>query len=194
MVSLHRYIRDSVYNIRIGEETIQATADHPFFISGRWLRVAELKVGDSVKTYDGSNLAIEQITVAPGRTTVYNFEVEDYHTYYVSNTKVLVHNDVPCPFKTVVEGKGLLKELEKAYGKQAVEEFEKNIKTRLAKGQPGGKVHDLKGDLKGWKAVDIPGTGHGRGGGRIIFRELESTIEIKGLVKGHDYTKILGAD
>ena len=99
MVSLHRYIRDSVYNIKIGEETIQATADHPFFISGHWLRVAELKVGDSVKAYDGSNLAIEQITVAPGRTTVYNFEVEDYHTYYVSNTKVLVHNNGPCDVK-----------------------------------------------------------------------------------------------
>ncbi len=53
-------------------------------------------MGDSVKTYDGSNLAIEQITVAPGRTTVYNFEVEDYHTYYVSNAKVLVHNNGDC--------------------------------------------------------------------------------------------------
>ena len=96
VVSLLRYVRDSVYNIRIGEETIQATADHPFFISGHWLRIAELKVGDSVKTYDGSNLAIEQITVALGRTTVYNFEVEDYHRYYVSHTKVLVHNNGPC--------------------------------------------------------------------------------------------------
>ena len=28
---------------------------------------------------------------------MYNFEVEDYHTYYVSNTKVLVHNNMPCP-------------------------------------------------------------------------------------------------
>jgi hypothetical protein len=27
---------------------------------------------------------------------VYNFEVEDYHTYYVSHTKVLVHNFGPC--------------------------------------------------------------------------------------------------
>ena len=121
MVSLHCYIRDSVYNIRIGEETIQATADHPFFISGRWLRVAELKVGDSVKIYNGSNLAIEQITIAPGRTTVYNFEVEDYHTYYVSNTKVLVHNidpgDVKTPTPRVKSSKKLRKEWEDAEGK-----------------------------------------------------------------------------
>jgi len=94
--TLFRYERDSVYHIQIGDEVIKATADHPFYIGGRWLRVAELKVGDSVKLFDGSNLVIEQITVVPGRTTVYNFEVEDYHTYYVSHTKVLVHNFGPC--------------------------------------------------------------------------------------------------
>jgi hypothetical protein len=94
--TLFRYERDSVYHIQVGNEVIKATADHPFFIGGRWLRVAELKVGDSAQLFDGSNLVIEQITVVPGRTTVYNFEVEDYHTYYVTNTKVLVHNSGPC--------------------------------------------------------------------------------------------------
>ncbi len=97
VIHLFQFERDSVYHIAIGKETIKATADHPFYIGGRWLRVAELKVGDSVKLFDGSNLVIEQITVVPGRTTVYNFEVEDYHTYYVGDTKVLVHNSGPCP-------------------------------------------------------------------------------------------------
>jgi hypothetical protein len=95
--TLFRYERDSVYFIQTGNEVIKATADHPFYIGGRWLRVAELKVGDSVKLFDGSNLVIEQITIMPGRTTVYNFEVEDYHTYYVGEAKVLVHNSGPCP-------------------------------------------------------------------------------------------------
>lgn len=42
---------------------------------------------------------------------MYNFEVEDYHTYYVSNTKVLVHNSDPCdklPLNKV--DKGILRE------------------------------------------------------------------------------------
>ena len=94
--TLFHYERDSVYHVQIGDEVIKATADHPFFIGGRWLRVAELKVGDSVQLFDGSNLVIEQITVVPGRTTVYNFEVADYHTYYVAGAKVLVHNSSPC--------------------------------------------------------------------------------------------------
>jgi len=57
-----------------------------------------LKADNSV-TYDDSNLVIGQITVVPGRTTVYNFEVEDYHSYYVSGDKILVHNSGPCPTK-----------------------------------------------------------------------------------------------
>ena len=96
VVNLFQYERDSVYHIQVGNEVIKATADHPFYIGGRWLRVAELKVGDSVQLFDGSNLVIEQITVVPGRTTVYNFEVADYHTYYVAGAKVLVHNSDPC--------------------------------------------------------------------------------------------------
>jgi len=100
--TLFRYERDSVYHITTSSDVIKATADHPFFIGGRWLRVADLKVGDSVQLFDGSNLVIEQITVVPGRTTVYNFEVEDYHTYYVAGAKVLVHNSQRCD---VVPGK-----------------------------------------------------------------------------------------
>ena len=66
-----------------------------------------------------------------------------------------------------------------------------DIKTRLATGKLGGNIHRLKGDLKGWQAIDIPGTGKGRGAGRIVFRELGGEIEIKGLVKGHDYGNII---
>ena len=142
VVSLFSYVRDSVYNIRIGEETIQATADHPFFISGHWLRVAELKVGDSVKTYDGSNLAIEQITVAPGRTTVYNFEVEDYHTYYVSKKKVLVHNSGDCPTRLRNMKKyGAAKDLKGAPG--VYEHFFKNAQNKIK--SYTGQADDLGG-------------------------------------------------
>lgn len=43
---------------------------------------------------DGSYAKIEEIYVEKLDTpeTTYNFEVADYHTYYVANNKVLVHN------------------------------------------------------------------------------------------------------
>ena len=67
------------------------------------------------------------------------------------------------------------------------------LKSNLAQGVPGINEHPLLRELQGWKAADIPGTGKGRGAGRIIYRDAgNGLIEIKGFVKGHDYTKILG--
>jgi hypothetical protein len=43
--------------------------------------VKELHAGDSVTTYSGSKLVIASIRLVVGRTTVYNFEVADFHTY-----------------------------------------------------------------------------------------------------------------
>lgn len=96
VVRIFEHVRDTVYQVRIGQETINTTSDHPFFVAGRWLRVVNLKVGDSVTTYSGSKLAITSISLVARRTTVHNFEVADYHSYYVSASKVLVHNSGPC--------------------------------------------------------------------------------------------------
>lgn len=82
--------------MHIGEGVINTTSDHPFFVGGRWLRVAELHVGDSVVTYTANKLVISAIDIVVKRTTVHNFEVEDFHTYYVSKQQVLVHNNGPC--------------------------------------------------------------------------------------------------
>ena len=97
VVEIFEYVRDTIYTIQIGDERINATSDHPFFIGGRWLKVAELQAGDSVITYDGKKLVITAIEKKAGQTKVYNFAVEDYHTYYVTGLNILVHNSTgPC--------------------------------------------------------------------------------------------------
>ncbi len=53
----------------------------------------DLHVGDSVLTYSGGKLAIISIRLKVGRTTVHNFQVKDFDTYYVSGSRVLVHNN-----------------------------------------------------------------------------------------------------
>ena len=54
----------------------------------------ELKVHEQVLTTDVICVIIKEIQVEQLATpeTTYNFEVEDYHTYYVTESKVLVHN------------------------------------------------------------------------------------------------------
>jgi hypothetical protein len=73
--------------------------------------VKELHVGDSVTTYSGSKLVIALIWLVVGRTTVHNFEVADFHTYYVSKQRVLVHNNGPCQVE--------LKKAQQLYPKKA---------------------------------------------------------------------------
>ncbi|SHE55880.1 intein C-terminal splicing region [Chryseobacterium takakiae] len=119
---------------------------------------------------------------------VYNFEVEDNHNYYISESKVLVHNS--CEWKTVLHPGSLEKTIEKTWGKNAVKTFD-NVIEQLASGKAGKNVHNLGGELKGYKAIDLAGTGSGRGAGRIIFKETSEQVEIVGAVIGHDYTKII---
>jgi hypothetical protein len=92
--------------------------------------------------------------------------------------------------KTVLHPGTLEKTIEKNWGKTAVESFD-NIIDQLSSGKAGGNIHSLNKELKGYKAIDIPGTGAGRGAGRIIFKDSPNQVEIIGIVKGHDYNKIL---
>ena len=59
-----------------------------------WIPAGELKAGDFVKLQSDVFVPIEdyEVAVLDEPIKVYNFEVEGFHTYYVSGQKVLVHN------------------------------------------------------------------------------------------------------
>ncbi|MBR7099778.1 MAG: hypothetical protein IKC91_01320, partial [Clostridia bacterium] len=59
-----------------------------------FISACHLKNGDRVLLSNGNCATIESINVEKLSEfeTTYNFEVEGYHTYYVSDSKVLVHN------------------------------------------------------------------------------------------------------
>ena len=77
-----------------GEEII-TTETHPFYVNNRgFVNAGELKVGDELLDSDGEVLFVENYTVELTKDliTVYNFQVEDFHTYYVGKNCVFVHN------------------------------------------------------------------------------------------------------
>ena len=87
--------KDSVVRLSINGEAIEITHEHPFYVEGHgWTNASDLKVGDKVRLEDGTAGIVEKTKHAALDTpvTVYNFEAEDFHTYYVSEQKVLVHN------------------------------------------------------------------------------------------------------
>ena len=77
------------------DQTIDTTANHPFYVEGRgWVAAEDIEAGDRLHTEDGSVVVVTDNETEKLRKPikVYNLEVEDYHTYYVTRDEVLVHN------------------------------------------------------------------------------------------------------
>ncbi len=87
---------DELVHLVINGEKIDTTTNHPFFVEDLgFVSAKDLQVGDELSLYDGSTATVEHIEVEilEESVLVYNFEVDDWHTYFVGNDCVLVHND-----------------------------------------------------------------------------------------------------
>ncbi|MEA4826009.1 MAG: polymorphic toxin-type HINT domain-containing protein, partial [Clostridium sp.] len=94
-------------HISIGETKIKATPSHPFWIIGKgWITAEKVKVGDKVKLSSGEEVEVTEVEkeILKDAVKVYNFEVEDWHTYYVSDKDVLVHNTCKSDPKDAIKG------------------------------------------------------------------------------------------
>ena len=118
VVRLSRSTTKEWYHIRVNGEEIVCTGGHPFYVlnaeedrkivryegvksdkKGRWIEAKELKKDDKLLLSDGSYGIINSVAVETLESpeTTYNFEVEDFHTYFVSDSNVLVHNRCGTP-------------------------------------------------------------------------------------------------
>ena len=78
----------------MGGEEIVATPTHPFYCPVKgWTDAAHLRAGDILVLVNGEYVVVEQVQheLLESPVKVYNFQVADYHTYYVASG-VLVHN------------------------------------------------------------------------------------------------------
>ena len=75
-------------------ELIETTAEHPFYVDGLgWVPTSRLDPGDPLVGINGeTGLTVRQVRGSPRTATVYNFEVKDFHTYFVGQAGVWVHN------------------------------------------------------------------------------------------------------
>lgn len=86
---------DQLIHVSIPGSEIKATPSHPFWVVGKgWSQAAELRAGDNLLLDSGETAVITGIECELLQTPikVYNLEVEDWHTYYVSQDGILVHN------------------------------------------------------------------------------------------------------
>ena len=86
----------------INSEEIITTVDHPFYVKNQgFIKAGELIVGDELLDVNGNVLLVENFDVelTDKPVKVYNFQVDEFHTYHVSGFGVLVHNAEYSPEK-----------------------------------------------------------------------------------------------
>ena len=98
---------DEIYKIHVGGQAIEATYNHPFWVDGKgWTFVKDLKVGDLLVQSGGNTLKIDSIELLHKHVTVYNMTVDEFHTYFVSDLGIWVHN-TKCSYKDITVGKSV---------------------------------------------------------------------------------------
>ncbi|MCR5607527.1 MAG: hypothetical protein K6G26_00505 [Lachnospiraceae bacterium] len=127
--------KEELIHVKVGETFIETTEGHPFWVVGYGFKYShEIKVGDHVITAEGIEAEVtfvETVDVEPTKT--YNFEVEDWHTYFVSDAKIWVHNSSgPCD--------GAVKEAAEKLGKSKNYIQDANQKWHRANGQFASNV------------------------------------------------------
>lgn len=93
VVNLFSRENAEIYNLGIQGKTVQSTGNHPFWVIGKgWVTADELAPGDLLETQTGTTVVLESVALSDTLSKVYNFEVEEFHTYYLSEFALLTHN------------------------------------------------------------------------------------------------------
>lgn len=119
-------ICDHTVRIFTENEIIETTAIHPFYTNEGLKDAGSLEVGESLLTKDGKFIRIKKIEYSYNSLKVYNFEVANWHTYFVGLQGWLVHNG-KC-MEAFPDVKRLAKELG-----TTVDDFHRNIKPSILK-------------------------------------------------------------
>ncbi|OUQ86855.1 hypothetical protein B5G50_19390 [Brevibacillus brevis] len=209
VVGLFQKQADEIYYVQIGDEIIEVTGEHPFWLDGKgWTFVKDLKVGDLLVSSDGSKLAIDKIEKEPREATVYNFEVEDFSSYFVSNLGIWVHNCASNPSAQQLLGikfagnlrstlnekiprdislpKGSTRHLtssEKATANQHINDL---MALKYGDTSTAQRLNNYRPHLRndGWWSLDLSTQNGASNVMRLLYREVNGAIEWK-VIQNH---------
>ncbi len=156
VTELYRNQTSELVHVDIGDETITVTPEHPFWVEGTgWVEAGKLAAGDKVARAEGDPATIVSVTRERLQSPqdVYNFEVAEFHTYFVASAGVWVHNACAAKvsvkgasrgqhryyankelYKRVTESAKYAKKMRNKYGDDAIEEFIANKGRRNVRG------------------------------------------------------------
>ncbi|MCH5163688.1 MAG: hypothetical protein J1F36_01580 [Clostridiales bacterium] len=138
------------YHVFAAGEEIVCTPNHPFYVVDKgFVEAKDLKIFDILLQSDGTHAIIKDIDVEKleKAETTYNFEVADFHTYYVTESSILVHNK--CPAGSPLPNEGLPNSTALRY------DVEGNLYTAKTYGADGRVVARIDFQGKPHYAVDV---------------------------------------
>ncbi len=99
-----KVVRLTFVNAAGKAESLGVTLEHPFMADGKhWIAAGQLKPGDRLMALDGGLLTVKSVARYRVRHHTYNFEVGDFHTYFVGFEGAWVHNAGLCDLLPAVE-------------------------------------------------------------------------------------------
>jgi len=150
----HTFVRQAPGTLALtfsNGERIETTAEHPFYVESEgFVPAGLLALGNSIVTRAGPSLQVAGIEKKQSAQTVYNFSVADFHTYFVGQSALWVHNAAYGSLSELLDfvakqpGNGvekvrmLMEGLEKLPGTTFDWELRAGILGTLAFGKPGG--------------------------------------------------------
>ena len=87
--------KDTIIHVIVNGTEIETTSEHPFWVEEKgFVEAGSLQQGDILRLSSGAEARVEALweEAYEDEVVVYNFEVVDFHTYFVSELGVLVHN------------------------------------------------------------------------------------------------------
>ena len=85
--------KDEIYTLKVNNQLIHTTEEHPFYVINKgWINTEKLNFNDKLLSIKKGPTNIQNISKRNNKTYVYNFEVEDYHNYLITEEELLVHN------------------------------------------------------------------------------------------------------
>ncbi|MBF0227905.1 MAG: hypothetical protein HQK76_20865 [Desulfobacterales bacterium] len=137
-------------------DILGVTPEHPFSLTDYgWTDAYKLLPGDEIFTSRGGWLKVTGSTWMAERQTVYNIEVEDFHTYFVGETGAWVHN--VCKQVSTFALPNIYKKAAGVEGKFSDIRYSYRLDTnKVAFGEGGFHVHVY---FKGNEVAKVSGNG-----------------------------------
>ena len=95
VIRAFRNLAPVILNLTLANgEMIATTPGHPFATSqrGSFVFAGDLPLKTQLQEFDGHAVGLASETRQNGPTPIFNFEVQDFHTYFVGKSHVWVHN------------------------------------------------------------------------------------------------------